>query len=136
MGAGYCVNCSMCVSACSVCHKPVRGLLHWCPLCAHGGHLECNRKWFSLYSTCPAGCGHKCCSSLLSSRQESTSKKSTTSVVGVGGEDYCRESDGGGRGDSRRQNRPRRIRVGRRRGGSQGTTSSLVSVKNEPERWV
>lgn len=33
----WCKNCSRCVSICSLCNKPIRGLLHWCPVCAHGG---------------------------------------------------------------------------------------------------
>jgi hypothetical protein len=62
---GWCERCSRSVSVCVLCHKPVKGLMHWCALCAHGGHLECTRKWFSQSDECPAGCGHGCCTEML-----------------------------------------------------------------------
>jgi len=37
-------------------------LIHWCPVCAHGGHLACTKRWFAQSEDCPAGCGHNCCS--------------------------------------------------------------------------
>lgn len=54
----WCSKCKRCPSLCSICYMPVRGLLNWCPLCGHGGHLECTRKWFKKSVTCPAGCGN------------------------------------------------------------------------------
>jgi hypothetical protein len=54
----WCSKCKRCPSLCSICYRPVRGLLNWCPLCGHGGHLECTRKWFKKSVTCPAGCGN------------------------------------------------------------------------------
>lgn len=67
MTTGFCLNCSRCSTVCAICRKPIKGLMHWCPVCAHGGHIECNQKWFKISSQCPAGCGHKCCDTLLSS---------------------------------------------------------------------
>jgi hypothetical protein len=57
----WCENCRCCVSKCSLCDLPVTGLLQWCPVCSHGGHLSCLRKWFSRYNCCPTGCAHQCC---------------------------------------------------------------------------
>jgi DNA-directed RNA polymerase subunit RPC12/RpoP len=61
---GWCERCERCVSICVVCHRPATGLVHWCPLCAHGGHLACTQRWFRQSDDCPAGCGHNCCSTL------------------------------------------------------------------------
>jgi hypothetical protein len=66
----WCLKCARCVCMCMLCNKPVRGLLHWCPVCGHGGHLECTKQWFKLYNTCPTGCGHDCCSSMVELCQE------------------------------------------------------------------
>jgi hypothetical protein len=62
---GWCERCARCVSMCVLCNKPATGLIHWCPLCAHGGHLACTTRWFRQSEECPAGCGHNCCSSLV-----------------------------------------------------------------------
>lgn len=61
---GWCERCARCVSVCVVCNRPATGLVHWCPLCAHGGHLACTQRWFQQHDDCPAGCGHNCCGSL------------------------------------------------------------------------
>lgn len=58
----WCVTCRRCASLCSFCHEACTGLMQWCPVCTHGGHLECMVRWFRLYNTCPTGCGHGCCS--------------------------------------------------------------------------
>lgn len=56
----YCGRCkSARASDCAVCNRPVRGLYAWCQGCAHGGHLEHMRQWFSDHSKCPK-CGHMC----------------------------------------------------------------------------
>lgn len=56
----WCNKCKTVAVSCSLCHQPVLKMLHWCPVCGHGGHIECIMKWFSMYSTCPSGCGHRC----------------------------------------------------------------------------
>ena len=56
----WCQKCRKCAGLCVVCQRPVRGLLHWCPVCGHGGHLECTAQWFEHHVMCPSGCGHKC----------------------------------------------------------------------------
>lgn len=61
-GIPWCKKCNGCAAMCSLCHRPVRGLMHWCPVCGHGGHIECSRLWFKYNSTCPSGCGHDCSS--------------------------------------------------------------------------
>jgi hypothetical protein len=62
----WCSKCRRCSSLCSLCHKPIKGLLHWCPVCGHGGHFECNQLWFKVKkkNACPSGCGHNCANSL------------------------------------------------------------------------
>ena len=77
---GWCERCARCVSICVVCNKPASGLVHWCPLCAHGGHLACTQRWFRQSNECPAGCGHNCCSTLYTIQQQ---QHSTTSSTGV-----------------------------------------------------
>lgn len=57
----WCVKCHRCAAMCVLCHMPVRGLMHWCPVCGHGGHLSCTEAWFKAHGTCPSGCGHDCC---------------------------------------------------------------------------
>ena len=59
--SSWCVKCNRCSSLCSLCHQPVSTMMHWCPVCGHGGHRACLDKWFSRYSSCPTGCGHNCC---------------------------------------------------------------------------
>ena len=39
----WCAKCKRCVGLCSVCQRPVKGLLHWCPVCGHGGHIKCHK---------------------------------------------------------------------------------------------
>lgn len=58
----WCAKCRRCPTLCALCHRPVRGLMHWCPVCGHGGHLECTRRWFvgEGMHACPSGCGHQC----------------------------------------------------------------------------
>ena len=67
VSSSWCVKCKNNASLCMLCQRPVRGLMQWCPVCAHGGHLDCAKLWFKLYETCPSGCGHNCCSQLLHS---------------------------------------------------------------------
>ncbi|EGR34571.1 protein disulfide isomerase family protein 3, putative [Ichthyophthirius multifiliis] len=38
---------------------PVRGLLMWCQICQHGGHLHEMKKWFKNNQECPTRCGHR-----------------------------------------------------------------------------
>lgn len=87
--SGWCERCARCVSICYLCHRPVRGLFHWCPVCAHGGHLSCSQKWFqrqqqqrNQLAECPSGCGHHCYSSnmlVLSSQHHSSAVASSSS---------------------------------------------------------
>lgn len=67
---GWCERCVRTVSVCVICNKSAGGLIQWCPVCAHGGHLSCTKKWFRQSDDCPAGCGHNCCSSLLDKNAE------------------------------------------------------------------
>lgn len=62
---GWCDRCARSVSMCVLCNKPAPGLIHWCPVCAHGGHLACTKRWFAQSEECPAGCGHNCCSTQM-----------------------------------------------------------------------
>ena len=62
---GWCDRCARSVSMCVLCNKPAPGLIHWCPVCAHGGHLACTKRWFAQSDECPAGCGHNCCSTQM-----------------------------------------------------------------------
>ena len=32
----WCLKCTRYAAICSVCNMPVKGLLHWCPVCSHG----------------------------------------------------------------------------------------------------
>ena len=41
-------------------NRAVRGLVAWCQVCGHGGHLEHMNKWHQDNEQCPAGCGHLC----------------------------------------------------------------------------
>ena len=59
LSAPWCSKCRK-TPLCSLCAKPVRGLLHWCPICSHGGHVACMKLWFSRNDTCATGCGHSC----------------------------------------------------------------------------
>jgi hypothetical protein len=42
----YCAKCKVSVSYCSVCCRPVTGLVQWCVVCGHGGHFHCLQQWF------------------------------------------------------------------------------------------
>ncbi|ETK77083.1 hypothetical protein L915_16607 [Phytophthora nicotianae] len=44
---------------------PVRGLYVWCPVCAHGGHLDHLTEWFAHETVCPTGCSHHCSLNLV-----------------------------------------------------------------------
>jgi hypothetical protein len=59
-GLGWCVKCKRCSSLCIFCHQPVLGVIQWCPVCGHGGHVECMKMWFKNSVTCASGCGHQC----------------------------------------------------------------------------
>lgn len=41
-------------------HQPIKGLLIWCQICSHSGHLKEISEWFKKNKECPSGCGHKC----------------------------------------------------------------------------
>lgn len=62
--SAWCIKCQRTAAICALCEEPVRGLLHWCPVCAHGGHTECMQRWFSACGpsggACATGCGHNC----------------------------------------------------------------------------
>ena len=61
---------------CTVCQLPARGLVWFCGVCGHGGHLRCMREWFGFGARgggqalgmalgmalcgCPSGCGCRC----------------------------------------------------------------------------
>ena len=70
VSSSWCVKCKNNASLCMLCQRPVRGLMQWCPVCAHGGHLECIKLWFKMYETCPSGCGHNCCTTLQQKQQQ------------------------------------------------------------------
>jgi Zinc-ribbon, C4HC2 type len=55
-----CLKCKRITAICCYCNLPVKGLLHWCPVCAHGGHIKCMKLWFKSFDTCASGCGHNC----------------------------------------------------------------------------
>ncbi|XP_064395171.1 GATOR2 complex protein WDR24-like [Halichondria panicea] len=55
-----CQRCEKITSTCSVCNRAVRGLVVWCQVCGHGGHLQHITQWHKNYEQCPAGCGHQC----------------------------------------------------------------------------
>lgn len=57
----YCFKCQHSECArCAICQRIVRGVYAWCRGCAHGGHIEHMREWFSENKCCPTGCGHLC----------------------------------------------------------------------------
>ncbi|EAS01120.2 WD domain, G-beta repeat protein (macronuclear) [Tetrahymena thermophila SB210] len=58
-----CDSCNKIIK-CSYCKLPVKGLLLWCQVCAHGGHAKELSQWFKTNTECPTGCGHNCFSSL------------------------------------------------------------------------
>ena len=45
---------------CAYCRLPLKGLLLWCQVCCHAGHLKCMMKWFEQKSVCPGACECKC----------------------------------------------------------------------------
>eukprot|EP00760_Papus_ankaliazontas_P008183 PhM_4_TR13685/c0_g1_i1/m.75351 len=56
-------DCRMLCSAdtvCAICQMRVKGLIHICRLCGHGGHREHLLEWFQTESECPAACGCLC----------------------------------------------------------------------------
>eukprot|EP01016_Furgasonia_blochmanni_P034063 TRINITY_DN3631_c0_g1_i18.p1 TRINITY_DN3631_c0_g1~~TRINITY_DN3631_c0_g1_i18.p1 ORF type:complete len:230 (+),score=22.65 TRINITY_DN3631_c0_g1_i18:67-756(+) len=62
-----CSECKSFTTHCSVCKMPVRGLMLWCQICGHGGHLTEVKQWFEMNNECPTGCGHKCYFSVMTS---------------------------------------------------------------------
>jgi hypothetical protein len=68
----WCSKCRRCVDLCHLCQQPVKGLLHWCQICGHGGHVDCVKKWFQRFEVCPSGCGHRCLPHSLSSASSTT----------------------------------------------------------------
>lgn len=56
----FCERCKKVTSKCSFCHEVVKGIYVWCKSCSHGGHLACQRFWFTANKECPTGCGHFC----------------------------------------------------------------------------
>jgi len=40
--------------------KPIKGLLIWCQVCSHSGHIKEIEEWFAKNKECPVGCGHRC----------------------------------------------------------------------------
>lgn len=40
--------------------KPIKGLMIWCQVCSHSGHVREISEWFKKNKECPMGCGHKC----------------------------------------------------------------------------
>ncbi|XP_077503120.1 WD repeat domain 59 isoform X2 [Amblyomma americanum] len=55
-----CDECKKLTLHCIVCHLAVRGQLHFCVSCGHGGHVEHLLDWFRTQSQCPSGCGCRC----------------------------------------------------------------------------
>ena len=56
----YCADCNHVILKCCVCRIGVRGLVSFCHVCGHGGHLFHLNKWFEDNDMCPSGCGHYC----------------------------------------------------------------------------
>ena len=40
--------------------KPIKGLIMWCQICSHSGHMKEIAEWFKTNKECPVGCGHRC----------------------------------------------------------------------------
>lgn len=64
-GKGYCEKCQDFSVYCAVCSRPCKGLMLWCQICSHGGHVDEIIEWFTVGEdgegkTCPTGCGCKC----------------------------------------------------------------------------
>jgi hypothetical protein len=55
-GTLRCGACRGRLYGCAVCHRDVRGLFVWNPLCGHGGHLRHLRDWGTSHPQCPS-CG-------------------------------------------------------------------------------
>ncbi|XP_054917828.1 GATOR2 complex protein WDR59 isoform X4 [Dermacentor andersoni] len=55
-----CDECKKLTLHCIVCHLAVRGQLHFCVQCGHGGHVQHLLDWFRSQSQCPSGCGCRC----------------------------------------------------------------------------
>lgn len=56
---GACPKCKN-RAKCSVCRRPMKGIVSWCQGCGHGGHAVCLNKWFQADHRCPAACKHSC----------------------------------------------------------------------------
>ncbi|KZV97010.1 hypothetical protein EXIGLDRAFT_642556 [Exidia glandulosa HHB12029] len=41
-----CRNCRQGGARCSICRLPIQGLMILCPVCTHGGHQDCMRKYY------------------------------------------------------------------------------------------
>lgn len=55
-----CDKCKKLALHCIICHRAVRGELHFCVFCGHGGHVSHMMDWFQSQSECPSGCGCHC----------------------------------------------------------------------------
>lgn len=59
-GSWWCERCKRTPTLCCLCQQMIKGLFAWCQGCAHGGHLNCLRRWYDKQTLCPTGCGHHC----------------------------------------------------------------------------
>ncbi|KAH7102395.1 hypothetical protein BKA62DRAFT_113271 [Auriculariales sp. MPI-PUGE-AT-0066] len=41
-----CTNCQLGGARCSICRLPIEGLVIQCPVCTHGGHQDCVRRYY------------------------------------------------------------------------------------------
>jgi len=55
-----CNTCKSIIVKCSVCRIGVRGLLSFCMVCGHGGHMFHVIDWFRQNDWCATGCGCYC----------------------------------------------------------------------------
>lgn len=87
----YCAKCKVSVSYCSVCCRPVTGLVQWCVICGHGGHFHCLQQWFR-------SCGSQASSSSSTGTAASPSAGSGSSSAGgaVAGMSSLVANTGGG----------------------------------------
>ncbi|XP_065641638.1 GATOR2 complex protein WDR59 isoform X2 [Hydra vulgaris] len=56
----YCTKCRSVIVKCSVCRLCVKGLLSFCIVCGHGGHMFHLQGWFRQHDWCASGCGCYC----------------------------------------------------------------------------
>lgn len=56
----FCPGCKKIIVKCSVCRIGVRGLLSFCLVCGHGGHMFHMMRWFNKEDWCATGCGCYC----------------------------------------------------------------------------